>query len=263
MPIAHVPSPTELDAHPVVSRDEWLAARRDLLAREKELTRLADSVAAQRRALPWVAVEKEYLFETTDGKRTLADLFEGRSQLIVYHFMFGPGWDEGCDGCSFLSDHFDGANLHLPHNDVTLLAVSRAPLAEFLPFKKRMGWRFNWVSSHGSDFNFDFHASTSPEQVTSGKVLYNFEEDSSAEAGEEHHGISVFLKRPNGKISHTYSCYSRGVDHLCGALQLLDLTPKGRNEKGTMDWVRLHDRYETSGESTSCCSGEKPRSKGD
>ncbi len=243
MPVAKTPTVEELSHHPVVSGSEWLAARRTLLEKEKELTRLNDELSALRRALPWVAVEKEYAFDTPDGKKSLADLFAGRSQLIVYHFMFGPGWEEGCDGCSFLADHFDGANLHLAHHDVTLLAVSRAPLSEFLPYKKRMGWQFPWVSSHGSDFNYDFHASSSKEALASGKILYNFREVDGADAGEEHHGISVFYKTPDGKIFHTYSCYSRGVDILCTTHNFLDLTPKGRNEKSTMDWVRLHDRY--------------------
>jgi predicted dithiol-disulfide oxidoreductase (DUF899 family) len=243
MPIAETPTAEALNNHVVVSKAEWLEARRKLLEKEKEQTRLNDELSALRRALPWVAVEKEYVFDTPDGKKSLADLFGGRSQLIVYHFMFGPGWKEGCDGCSFLSDHFDGANLHLAHHDVTLLAVSRAPLSELLPFKERMGWRFPWVSSHKSDFNYDFHASSSQEALASGKILYNFREVDSRGAGEEHHGISVFYKNSAGKIFHTYSCYSRGVDILCTTHNFLDLTPKGRNEKSTMDWVRLHDRY--------------------
>lgn len=245
MPTATPPEQSELARHPVVSRDEWLAARRALLQEEKELTRLNDRLSARRRELPWLKVENEYTFETEAGKRTLAELFGGRSQLIVYHFMFGPGWKEGCDGCSFLSDHFDGANLHLAHHDVTLTAVSRAPLAEFLPFKKRMGWKFPWVSSHGSDFNYDFYATSSPEEMASGKIMYNFEPIDSSEAGEEHHGISVFYRDAEGRIFHTYSCYARGVDILCGTHNFLDLTPKGRNERSTMDWVRLHDQYES------------------
>ncbi|MCC5805923.1 MAG: thioredoxin family protein [Opitutales bacterium] len=252
MPIARIPTEEELRNHPAVSPEVWLAARRELLAAEKEVTRMNDQLSEMRRALPWVKVEKEYVFDTTGGKKPLAGLFGGRSQLIVYHFMFGPDWEEGCDGCSFLSDHFDGANLHLPHHDVTLLAVSRAPLAEIRKFKQRMGWRFEWVSSYDSDFNYDFHASTPPGVK---KVLYNFEEIDAADAGEEHHGISVLYKSENGEIFHTYSAYARGVDILCGTHNLLDLTPKGRNERSTMDWVRLHDQYEqpeAGGES--CCS---------
>ncbi|MCC5788377.1 MAG: DUF899 domain-containing protein [Opitutales bacterium] len=252
MPIATPPTTAELERHSVVSPDAWLAARRELLRKEKELTKLNDELSERRRALPWVKVEKSYSFASSDGPKTLSELFDGRSQLIVYHFMLGPGWTEGCDGCSFLSDHFDGANLHLPHHDVTLLAISRAPLAEILTFKQRMGWHFPWVSSHGSDFNYDFHASTPPGAK---KILYNFEETDASDAGEEHHGISVFFKNKKGEIFHTYSAYSRGVDLLCGTHSLLDLTPKGRNEHGTMDWVRLHDQYkqpEANGDS--CCA---------
>ncbi|WP_227369912.1 DUF899 domain-containing protein [Halomonas sp. M20] len=208
----------------VVSREEWLEERRALLVKEKELTRQYDRVSAERRELPWVKVEKNYVFDTPDGKRTLVELFDGRSQLIVYHFMFGPGWKEGCSGCSFVADHIDGANLHLAHHDVTVLAVSRAPLAEFLPFKQRMGWYFTWVSSHGSDFNYDYQVSTA--------------------SGEETHGLSVFFKNVSGEVFHTYSTYARGVDILLGAHHYLDLTPKGRNEQGTMSWMRHHDRYD-------------------
>jgi predicted dithiol-disulfide oxidoreductase (DUF899 family) len=250
MPIATPPTTAELDSHPVVSPETWLAARRELLRKEKELTRLNDALSEDRRALPWVKVDKTYAFDSTEGPKTLSDLFEGRSQLIVYHFMLGPGWKEGCDGCSFLSDHFDGANLHLPHHDVTLLAVSRAPLAEIRRFQQRMGWRFPWVSSLDSDFNYDFHATTPPDAE---EVLYNFEPIDAADAGEEHHGISVFYKNATGEIYHTYSAYARGVDILCGTHNLLDLTPKGRNEHGTMDWVRLHDQYEATKPSGGCC----------
>ncbi len=253
MPIAIPPTSGELRDHRVVSREEWVSARRELLRKEKELTRLNDELSRERRALPWVRVEKEYVFATPEGKRTLADLFQGRSQLVVYHFMFGPGWTEGCGGCSFLSDHFDGANLHLAHHDVTLVAVSRAPLEEFLPFKKRMGWRFPWVSSCESDFNYDFHASSRKEELASGRIVYNFEEIGSDDAGEEHHGMSVFYRNEDGEIFHTYSCYARGVDILCGTHNLLDLTPKGRNERGTMDWVRLHDQYESAAVKSECC----------
>lgn len=258
MPIARTPTSPELENHPIVSAEEWLAARRDLLRAEKEVTRLNDKLSAQRRALPWVKVEKEYVFDTISGKKSLADLFEGRSQLIVYHFMFGPGWQEGCDGCSFLSDHFDGANLHLPHHDVTLLAVSHAPLREFLPFKKRMGWKFNWVSANESDFNYDFHASTSKDAFSCGTILYNFEEVEAADAGEEDHGISVFYKNRQGEIFHTYSCYARGVDILCTTHNFLDLTPRGRNEQSTMDWVRLHDQYEGVSENPGSCCNHQP-----
>ena len=226
----------------IVSREEWLEERREHLKSEKALTRMHDLVMEERRRLPWVRVEKDYVFDTTAGKKTLGELFDGRSQLVVYHFMFGPGWEQGCPGCSFISDHIDGANLHLAHHDVTLLAVSRAPLAEFLPYKERMGWRFEWVSSAGSDFNYDFGVSFTPEQVASGKPLYNF--GTLPAAMEDLHGESVFFKNKAGEIFHTYSSYARAGDVLIGAHHWLDLTPKGRNEKSTMDWMRRHDEYE-------------------
>ena len=230
--------------HQVVSQEEWLAARKRLLSKEKEFTRLRDQLAAERRALPWVKVEKDYVFDGPDGQETLADLFDGRSQLLVYHFMFGPGWEQGCPSCSFLSDHIDGANWHLPQRDVTLVAVSRAPLAQIEAFKKRMGWRFKWVSSYGNDFNRDFHVSFTPEEMAQGKVYYNYamtEFDS-----EEAPGISAFYQDPGGAIFHTYSAYARGLDMLIGAYNYLDLAPKGRDEAAlpwTMAWVRHHDRY--------------------
>jgi predicted dithiol-disulfide oxidoreductase (DUF899 family) len=241
--------------HRIVSRPEWIAARKAHLAREKELTRLRDQVSAERRALPWVKVEKNYVFQGPYGPETLADLFEGRSQLIVYHFMFprqdGGDPSEGCTGCSFLADHIDGANLHLAHHDVTLLAVSRAPYADFQPFRKRMGWKFKWVSSHGSDFNFDFHVSASKEDIAAGRAYYNYE--TTADAAEEMPGISVFYKNEAGQIFHTYSAYARGGDILIGAHNYLDLTPKGRNESTIMDWMRHHDRYETAPAAQGCC----------
>ena len=239
MSVAHTPNAAELKAHPIVTREEWLAKRDELLRKEKEATRLLDEVAAERRSLPWVKIKDSYQFETSEGLKSLSDLFVGCSQLIVYHFMLGPGWGEGCDGCSFLSDHFDGPNRHLPHHDVTLVVVSRAPLEEILPFKKRMGWAFPWVSSHGSAFNYDFQA------TSGGGVRESGAPPSHCGAGDEHHGISVFYRDEAGGLYHTYSCFARGVDILCGAHQLLDLTPKGRNERSTMDWVRLHDAYET------------------
>jgi len=236
----------------IVSRAEWLEARKAHLKREKDHMRAWDRLCEERRALPWVKVDKEYEFDTPTGKKSLGDLFDGRSQMIVYHFMFGPGWKEGCDGCSFLADHFDGANLHLRHHDVTLMVVSRAPLAEFLPFKKRMNWHFPWVSSHGSDFNYDFDASFRPDDVEAGKTTYNFAPYSGKM--EDLHGISVFYRDPDtNEIFHTYSSYSRGGDPLIGAHAFLDLTPFGRNENGTMDWVKLHDLYEESSNSKSCC----------
>ncbi|MDP9138989.1 MAG: thioredoxin family protein [Pseudomonadota bacterium] len=235
-----------MQAHKIVTRAEWLKARKAHLAKEKAHSRAHDQLMQERRALPWVRVEKEYAFDTVQGRRSLGQLFDGRSQLIVYHFMFGPGWMEGCSGCSFICDHIDGANLHLAHHDATVLAVSRAPLAEFLPFKRRMGWRFPWVSSHGGEFNHDFDAAFSPEQVKEGKPLYNF--GTSPSLAEDLHGLSVFHKDGDSGIFHTYSTYARGGDILIGAHNFLDMTPKGRNEKGTMDWVRLHDAYEDAEE---------------
>jgi predicted dithiol-disulfide oxidoreductase (DUF899 family) len=231
---------------PVVSQIEWLAARRALLAKEKEAVRLRDEVNAQRLELPWVRVEKNYTFDTPDGRKTLAELFAGRSQLMVYHFMLGPGWNAGCPGCSFLADHLDGALPHLEHHDVTLTAVSRAPLAEIAAYKARMGWRFPWVSSHGSDFNYDYHVSFTPEDLATGKVFYNFAEIDAANAAAELPGLSAFYKDEAGNVFHTYSSYARGPEELIGALMILDRAPKGRNETTTMDFVRRHDEYETA-----------------
>lgn len=226
-----------------VSESEWLVARRDLLRREKELMRLRDQVSAHRRQLPWVRVEKEYVFAGAKGKETLADLFDGRSQLIVYHFMLGPGWEEGCKSCSYLADHFDGANIHLPHRDVTFIAVSRAPLAEIQAYQKRMGWRFRWVSSNENDFNFDYHVSFTPEEEKRNEVYYNYQKQEFI--SDELPGLSVFYRDEEGTVYHTYSTYARGLDGLVGTYQFLDLAPKGRNEnpESTMDWVRRHDEY--------------------
>ena len=228
----------------IVSRDEWLAAHKQHLSKEKEFTRLRDKLSADRRELPWVKVENLYVFDGPNGKETLADLFDGRSQLIVYHFMFGPEWEEGCKSCSFLSDHVDGAVVHLAHRDVTLLVVSRAPLAKIEAFKKRMGWRFKWVSSYGNDFNFDYHVSFTKDEMAKGKVYYNY--DMKEFPSEEGPGISVFYKERGGDIFHTYSAYARWLDMLVGTYYYLDLVPKGRDEVGldyTMAWVRHHDRY--------------------
>jgi len=235
----------------VVSRAEWLAARRQLLAREKQHTRDLDALNALRRELPWVKVEKNYVFDGPNGKVSLADLFDRRSQLIVRHFMFGPGWKEGCVGCSFASDQAEGALDHLEHHDVTYVAVSRAPLEEIEAFKKRMGWKFRWVSSFESDFNYDYHASFTKEELARGKVFYNFEEREIPYPSEEVSGISVFYNDAAGDIYHTYSCYARGDEGGDAAYFYLDLTPKGRNETGPnhnlADWVRHHDRYEAGG----------------
>jgi predicted dithiol-disulfide oxidoreductase (DUF899 family) len=234
---------SEINPAKVVSRDEWLIARKDLLTREKELTRLRDEVSRHRRELPWVKTEKEYVFEGPDGKEALADLFEGRSQLIVYHFMLGPGWEEGCKSCSYLADHFDGANWHLPHRDVTFVVVSRAALSKLEAYKKRMGWRFKWLSSYGNDFNFDYHVSFTEEEEKKGKVYYNYATQEFV--SDELPGLSVFYKDENGNVFHTYSAYARGLDILVGTYNFLDLVPKGRDENpgSTMDWVRRHDEY--------------------
>lgn len=241
--------------HRVVSQDEWTAARKALLEREKELTRLRDQVSAERRELPWAKVEKNYVFNSERGQETLADLFEGCSQLIIYHFMWRHDLGTGCDGCSFLADHIDGANWHLPHNDVTLIAVSRAPLNVLDAYKKRMGWQFRWVSSDGSDFNYDYHVSFTKEQLAKGKVYYNYE---MTEGFDELPGISVFYKDGKGDVFHTYSSYARGGDILIGAHNYLDLTPKGRNESTIMDWMRRHDEYEDAGAKSCCGASQRP-----
>jgi predicted dithiol-disulfide oxidoreductase (DUF899 family) len=230
--------------HRLATREDWLAAREQLLRKEKEFTRLRDRLSAERRELPWVRVDKDYVFEGPDGKETLAELFDGRSQLIVYHFMFGPGWEQGCPSCSFLSDHIDGANRHLPHRDVTLLAVSRSPLAQIRAFQERMGWRFKWVSSYGNDFNRDYHVSFTEAEMAQGEVYYNYRKGEFP--SEEAPGVSVFYKDATGAVFHTYSAYARGLDMLVGAYNYLDLAPKGRDEASlpwTMAWVRHHDRY--------------------
>ena len=241
----------------VVSQEEWLTARKALLAKEKEATHLRDKINAERLALPWVKVEKEYTFDTSKGKKTLADLFDGRSQLIVYHFMLGPGWAAGCPGCSFLVDHIDGALPHLNHHDVTLTAVSRAPLAEIGAYKTRMGWQFPWVSAFGSDFNYDYHVSFTKEDLASGKAVYNFTEAPvpAEPADSELPGLSSFYKDEAGTIFHTYSSYGRGPEELIGTLMILDRAPKGRNESSTMNFVRRHDEYEAAPKAHDCCAG--------
>lgn len=227
----------------VGSRDEWLAARLDLLAREKDLNRLRDELAEQRRALPWVRIEKDYRFDGPDGPRSLAELFDGRSQLLVYHFMYGSEWDEGCPSCSFWADTYEGLGVHLAHRDVTFVCVSRAPLAKLTTYKARMGWTFPWFSSSPSDFNADFGVSFTPDQQAEG-ATYNFAHQD--HPPEEAPGISTFALH-DGVVFHTYSAYSRGLDPLNGAYQLLDLTPKGRDEAGLewpMAWLRRHDAYD-------------------
>jgi predicted dithiol-disulfide oxidoreductase (DUF899 family) len=250
--------------HQIVSREDWLAARKAHLVKEKELTRARDRLSAERRALPWVKVDKTYAFDTKHGRKTLAELFDGRSQLVVYHFMWRRDLGTGCIGCSFLADHLDGANMHLAHHDVTVVVVSRAPLAVLQAFRKRMGWKFDWVSSAGSDFNYDYHVSFTPEQLASGKVYYNY--DTTEASIEELSGISVFCKDEAGDIFHTYSSYGRGNEEVLGTYMYLDLTPKGRNETGPYrnlgDWVRHHDRYDAGG-SVDAAGGYHPAEAAD
>ena len=248
---------TPIADHPVVSPDRWLAARRALLAREKELTRLRDSIARERRALPWVRIDKDYVFDTPAGKRSLAELFDGRSQLVVQHFMFAPGWDEGCKSCSFMADHVDGETAHLAARDVAFVAVSRASLAEIERFRRRMGWKFAWVSSQANDFNRDFHVSFGPADRVDGEVDYNF--GRTAFPQDEAPGISAFCKDASGTVFHTYSTYGRGVELMMGTYELLDIAPKGRDEDAlpyTMAWVRHHDRYDDAAApaASSCCA---------
>lgn len=228
----------------IVSHAEWVTARKELLAKEKQLTRQRDEISALRRELPWVRVEKKYTFEAPGGKESLADLFGGRSQLVVYHFMFGPGWEEGCPSCSFISDTINPNVVHLAQRDVTLLAVSRAPLAKIEAFKKRMGWHFKWVSSFETDFNYDYQASHKKDGAGATESYYNY--TAQEFPSEERPGASVFYKNAKGEIFHTYSVYARGLDPLIGAYHYLDMVPKGRNEEGLphgMAWVRHHDKY--------------------
>jgi predicted dithiol-disulfide oxidoreductase (DUF899 family) len=231
--------------HKIVSHADWIEARKQLLVEEKEFNRLRDRLSQRRRDLPWEKVDKPYSFDGPGGKRALAELFDGRSQLIVYHFMFAPDWEEGCKSCSFWADNFNGIVVHLNHRDVTFLAISRAPLAKLQGYARRLGWSFPWYSSQGSDFNYDFQVSFTPEQIASGNGTYNY-------AGLQHKmsdlaGISVFAKNASGEVFHTYSTYSRGLDMLNGAYHYLDLVPKGRDEGGlkhTHEWVRRHDQYD-------------------
>jgi predicted dithiol-disulfide oxidoreductase (DUF899 family) len=234
-----------MESDKVVSRAEWLSARKAHLAKEKEFTRLRDQLSRERRELPWVKVEKEYLFDGPEGKETLAQLFAGRSQLLVYHFMFDPSWQDGCKSCSFWADNYNGITVHLNHRDVTLVTISRAPLTQLEAFKKRMGWGFKWVSSCHTDFNRDYHVSFTPEECAAGAMYYNF--TTTRFPSSEGPGISVFYKNEKSEVFHTYSCYSRGLDMLNGAYHLLDLVPKGRDEAGlpaSMAWLRHRDRYD-------------------
>lgn len=232
-----------MTTHITASRDKWLEARLDLLAAEKDLTRRSDEVARLRQQLPWVRVEKNYVFEGPKGRETLADLFDGRSQLVVQHFMLAPGWEQGCKSCSYMADHTDGMLAHLAARDTTMVAISRAPLVEIERFRRRMGWAFPWVSSQGNDFNYNFGVSFTPEDVAGGELKYNFGKPAFR---DELPGVSVFFKNEAGDVFHTYSTYGRGVEVMMGTYRMLDLTPKGRDETGEatrMGWVRHHDRY--------------------
>jgi len=244
-----------MQTHKTVSRDEWMAARRELLAKEKELLRATDALRRQTRDLPWVKVDKNYVFEGPNGKETLSDLFAGRSQLIVKHFMLGPGWEEGCLGCSFGADQIDGSVVHLINHDVMFVAISRAPYPQIAAYHKRMGWKFKWVSSNGSDFNFDYHVSFTEADKARGKAFYNYELRDYM--SDEMPGYSVFYKDETGEIFHTYSVFARGSEQVGGVYGFLDVTPKGRNEPpgGNLTaWVRRHDEYdEKAGDS--CCQG--------
>jgi predicted dithiol-disulfide oxidoreductase (DUF899 family) len=228
--------------HNVVSQDQWLAARKELLAKEKEFTKARDELSAARRALPWVKVEKNYVFESPAGKQSLSDLFDGRSQLIVYHFMFGPDWKAGCPHCSHWADSFNPVIVHLNQRDVSMVAISRARLANLEAYRKRMGWTFKWASSNGSDFNFDFRASFTPEEVAAKDAMLNFKRQDPKVSERE--GVSVFFKDEAGAVFHTYSTYERGIDLMCTDYNYLDLTPKGRDEGGRGPfWVKRHDEY--------------------
>ncbi len=243
-------------SHAVVSQSEWLAARKGLLAKEKEFTRQRDALSAQRRDLPWVKIDKPYVFGGPNGHVTLADLFAGKSQLIVYHFMLAPGWGEGCKSCSYVADHFDGAIPHLAQRDVAMLAVSRAPFAEIEAYRKRMGWKFKWVSSNKNDFNYDFKVSF-PDDEVGKEGIYNF--GTTKVYGDEMPGISVFARDKAGEVFRTYSTYARGLDIIVGTYNLLNLAPKGRDEDAlpfTMSWVKRHDEYEQMpAMAPSCCCG--------
>ena len=232
--------------HKVVSRQRWLTARKALLAEEKKLFRAHDRLKARRRKLPWVRVEQDYLFTGPNGQESLSDLFAGKSQLIVYHFMFAPEWQAGCAHCSFWADHYDSVNWHIGQRDTTLVAVSRAPIEKIEAFKQRMGWKFKWVSAGDGDFNYDFQASFRPEQIRAGKALFNYKKvDPKSDRMSDREGASTFYKEKTGAIYHTYSTWARGIDLLNTTYNFLDLTAKGRDEDpdATQNWVKHHDRY--------------------
>lgn len=233
-----------MEHHKVVSREDWIMARKEHLAKEKEFTRLRDELSRQRRELPWEKVDKTYVFDGPNGKETFSDLFAGRSQLLVYHFMFGPDWSEGCPSCSFWADNFNNAIVHLNQRDATMIAISKAPLGKLLTFQKRMGWTFKWLSSFSNDFNRDYHVSFTPEELEKGEMYYNYRIGKFGR--DEAPGLSVFYKDATGTVFHTYSCYGRGLDMLNGAYHHLDVVPKGRDEAGLsypQAWVKHHDRY--------------------
>jgi predicted dithiol-disulfide oxidoreductase (DUF899 family) len=243
---------TTITGHKVVSQEEWIAARKELLSREKQLTRMRDQLAAERRALPWVKIEKEYVFDAPEGKVTLAELFEGRSQLFIKHFMMGPGASTQCVGCSFEVDHVEGILEHLQNHDITYAVVARAPIEEIEVVRKRMGWKFRWVSSYHSDFNYDFNVSFTPEQIASGRALYNFQQAPDWAAGlEDLSGDSVFFKDKSGQIFLTYATFGRGGEEFLGAYRILDVMPEGRGENGPhhtlADWVRPRNMYGKGG----------------
>jgi predicted dithiol-disulfide oxidoreductase (DUF899 family) len=234
-----------IDDHAVVPHNAWIEARKALLEKEKAFNRLRDELSAERRALPWERVEKPYIFEGPNGRETLADLFAGRAQLVIYHFMLGPGWEQGCKSCSFWADNLNGVDVHLAHRDVTALLVSSAPLAEIDAYRQRMGWSLKWVSSAASDFNHDYQVTVTRDEIEQGDVYYNYAWIRSTDT--ERPGISVFYKAADGAVYHTYSTYARGLDMMNGAYHYLDLVPKGRDEAGlrhTMQWLRWHDRYQ-------------------
>ena len=234
-----------MQKHDVVTREAWLSARKAHLKNEKALTRMRDLVATERRTLPWVKIEKSYVFDTPQGKKSLAELFGRNSQLVIHHFMFGPDWEAGCPSCSLVADHAEGAIVHLENHGVTYVRVSRAPLAKIEAYKKRMGWKAKWVSSYGNDFNFDFHVSFSRTELASGAIDYNYQTITDPKnQHDELPGLSVFFKEENGEVFHTYSSYARGNEEVVGAFIYLDTTPKGRNETEIMDWVRRHDEYD-------------------
>lgn len=242
-----------MQPHKVVPYEEWVKARKAHLRNEKALTRLRDIVAAERRALPWVKVTKTYVFDTVDGRKSLADLFGDNSQLIVHHFMWRHDIDSGCPSCSFEADHAEGALVHLVNHDVSYVRVSRAPLDKLQAYKRRLGWRAEWVSSLNNDFNFDYHVSFTKDALASGSIYYNFEdsEEAASHGADELPGLSVFYKDEAGTVYHTYSSYARGNEEVISAFIYLDVTPKGRNETEIMDWIKRNDEYGKSPQS--CC----------